>query len=157
MDLNAGVVSVASGPAVRRTVVLDEDLEPVGDAYIVHAAERSITKPAPSSTDGIRRTAGSAATLPASTTTLTVVNVGGAYSTTLRGIDPWVPEGSRMYLEASVLYVVVMGCDAIVTRSATTSASGRLASTSCVQLFLRSGSTLARSSKIIARSSGVFP
>ena len=31
------------------------------------------------------------------------------------------------------------------------------ASSSCVQLALSSGSTLARSSKIIARSTGVFP
>lgn len=54
-------------------------------------------------------------------------------------------------------YDVVIGRDAIVTKSATTSSSGRLASSSCVQLARSSGSTLARSSKIIARSTGVFP
>ena len=46
---------------------------------------------------------------------------------------------------------------AMAVRSATMSASGRLASSSCVQPSLRSGSTLARSSMIIARSDGVFP
>ena len=50
-----------------------------------------------------------------------------------------------------------IGRDAIAVRSATMSASGRLASSSCVQPSLRSGSILARSSKIIARSNGVFP
>src|SRR5436309_1258979 len=49
------------------------------------------------------------------------------------------------------------GRDAIATKSATTSSSGRRASSSCVQLSLRSGSTRARSSRIIARSTGVFP
>ena len=42
-------------------------------------------------------------------------------------------------------------------KSATTSSSGRLASSSCVQSALRSGSTSATSTKIIARSTGLLP
>ena len=64
---------------------------------------------------------------------------------------------SGMSLEGGASYDVVIGRDAIAIKSATTSSSGRLASSSCVQLSLRSGSTLARSSRIIARSTGVFP
>jgi hypothetical protein len=43
------------------------------------------------------------------------------------------------------------------TSSATTSSSGRVASSSCVQLARSSGSTSARSSRIVARSSSDLP
>lgn len=70
---------------------------------------------------------------------------------------------SRTYIGDSACFEQSLGgcCghrrDAIAIKSATTSSSGRLASSSCVQPSLRSGSTSARSAKIIARSTGVFP
>jgi hypothetical protein len=66
-----------------------------------------------------------------------------------------VCERSGTYLDGA--QDVVIGRYAIAIRSSTTSASGRLASNSCEQPALSSGSTSARSSKIISRSAEVLP